>query len=539
MIQFATIIEPTAEPLRPEGKPMTDAPTIWGLTPTQIHDRYWATHGIQIIRQGEQTTIIGSAKLFLLTAPRTLLLFDPPKLIRGEHALLCLRLHDQRDNVYFERMECDAEGNLIGFRRQYNGGDALLARAFLTRSSELASLWQQAESMREAHRKLKSAAPRRSRRVQSITASVYDRADAAQVVQFMHRLVAEWNRPDLTIHRPRRYVPGQQNFLTPSPATAAFGSEAQARRGEGWGEGLKKIKSVLQSESISSALTVAKGAPTSHAIWADRDLTIGRSVRFIGPAWIGVGRKLEVETVVIGPAILWDDPHSPAQPIESVRWETIQPTGKTAAPIRPRRRPSLSRAIKRGFDFAIALVGIAITVPFYPLVILAIWLEDGRPFFFAHRREGRFGREFPCLKFRSMRKEADDSQGHLTQVNQADGPHFYVEYDPRLTRIGRLLRKTNIDELPQLFNVLLGHMSLVGPRPSPYEENQFCPAWREARLSVRPGLTGLWQVRRTRQSGLDFQEWIKFDIEYVESAGWKLDLAILWQTVWKVVRMEG
>jgi lipopolysaccharide/colanic/teichoic acid biosynthesis glycosyltransferase len=89
--------------------------------------------------------------------------------------------------------------------------------------------------------------------------------------------------------------------------------------------------------------------------------------------------------------------------------------------------------------------------------------------------------------------------------------------------------------LPQLWNVLLGDMSLVGPRPSPYSENQFCPAWREARLSMRPGITGLWQVRRTRQPGLDFQEWIKFDIEYVENAGWAMDLSILWQTIFAVL----
>src|SRR5678816_4224778 len=108
--------------------------------------------------------------------------------------------------------------------------------------------------------------------------------------------------------------------------------------------------------------------------------------------------------------------------------------------------------------------------------------------------------------------------------NQADGPQFYMERDVRVTRVGRFLRKTRIDELPQFFNVLRGHMSVVGPRPSPFKENQYCPAWREARLSVRPGITGLWQVSRTRSKGQDFQEWIKFDIEYVRQGGWMLDL---------------
>ena len=96
--------------------------------------------------------------------------------------------------------------------------------------------------------------------------------------------------------------------------------------------------------------------------------------------------------------------------------------------------------------------------------------------------------------------------------------------------------KTSIDELPQFFNVLLGHMSVVGPRPSPYEENQFCPPWREERLSVRPGITGLWQVKRSRIEGLDFQEWIRYDLEYVKKANFGFDLWIIYQTVCLLVR---
>jgi lipopolysaccharide/colanic/teichoic acid biosynthesis glycosyltransferase len=110
-----------------------------------------------------------------------------------------------------------------------------------------------------------------------------------------------------------------------------------------------------------------------------------------------------------------------------------------------------------------------------------------------------------------------------------------MENDPRITRVGRVLRKYHLDELPQFFNVLVGDMSVVGPRPSPRKENQFCPPWREARLSVRPGITGLWQVCRTRRAGSDFQEWIKYDLEYVERRTFWLDMKIIAQTVWQIL----
>jgi lipopolysaccharide/colanic/teichoic acid biosynthesis glycosyltransferase len=130
-----------------------------------------------------------------------------------------------------------------------------------------------------------------------------------------------------------------------------------------------------------------------------------------------------------------------------------------------------------------------------------------------------------------MRKDAEQIKARLAEENLADGPQFYIAHDPRLTRVGHFIRKLNIDELPQFVNVLLGHMSVVGPRPSPRAENQYSPAWREARLSVRAGVTGLWQVCRTRRPGLDFQEWIKFDLQYVQNPGWRTDLSIIFKTI--------
>jgi lipopolysaccharide/colanic/teichoic acid biosynthesis glycosyltransferase len=183
-----------------------------------------------------------------------------------------------------------------------------------------------------------------------------------------------------------------------------------------------------------------------------------------------------------------------------------------------------------------AILALLVTLPFYPFVMLAIFLEDGWPFFYAHERETMGGRTFGCIKFRSMRKGADSLKTELAAVNEADGPQFFIDNDPRLTWVGRLLRRTNIDELPQFINVLLGHMSVVGPRPSPRLENQCCPEWRETRLSVRPGITGLWQVRRTRLRGHDFQEWIKYDIQYVETMSLRLDAKLLWHTVLVIIR---
>jgi lipopolysaccharide/colanic/teichoic acid biosynthesis glycosyltransferase len=135
-----------------------------------------------------------------------------------------------------------------------------------------------------------------------------------------------------------------------------------------------------------------------------------------------------------------------------------------------------------------------------------------------------------------MRKDSEEIKARLMAQNQADGPQFFIKNDPRLTKVGAFIREYQIDELPQLFNIVKGDMRVVGPRPSPFKENQYCPPWREARLSVRPGLTGLWQISRTREEGNDFQEWIKYDIRYVEKQSFWLDLWIIWRTIVLLVK---
>ena len=169
-------------------------------------------------------------------------------------------------------------------------------------------------------------------------------------------------------------------------------------------------------------------------------------------------------------------------------------------------------------------------------IAVAVVVNVGLPIFFGHVRQTKGGHDFKCWKFRTMLRNAEALVPTLKSEDLADGPQVNIKNDPRITRIGHLLRRTHLDELPQFWNVLVGDMSLVGPRPSPDRENQFCPAWREARLSVRPGLTGLWQIERTRAPGMDFQEWIKYDIEYVNRASLLLDLRICCKTVIKIVR---
>lgn len=190
-------------------------------------------------------------------------------------------------------------------------------------------------------------------------------------------------------------------------------------------------------------------------------------------------------------------------------------------------------AVKQLFDVVASVIALIVLSPLLLVVAVLIKLDSRGPVIFQHRRErgGGGGREFKCYKFRTMRADAHNMQRQLVKQSHVDGPHFKIEDDPRVTKLGKFLRATNIDELPQLFNVVRGDMSLIGPRPSPFRENQVCIPWRRARLSVRPGITGLWQIcRRDRGEG-DFQEWIYYDIQYVRNLSPWLDLKILLATI--------
>jgi lipopolysaccharide/colanic/teichoic acid biosynthesis glycosyltransferase len=200
-------------------------------------------------------------------------------------------------------------------------------------------------------------------------------------------------------------------------------------------------------------------------------------------------------------------------------------------------RFSYARFFKRIADIAVAGITLLLFVPFFLVIAVAIKLSSSGPLFFKDKRQGLHGKEFNCIKFRTMIVGADDMQDKMRALNQVDGPQFKIDDDPRVNSVGRFLRATYIDEVPQFINVLLGQMSVVGPRPSPESENESCPFWRYARLSVRPGITGLWQVFGTREPLKDFQEWIHYDVKYVEKLSLKLDLWICYKTVRKMIKL--
>lgn len=194
---------------------------------------------------------------------------------------------------------------------------------------------------------------------------------------------------------------------------------------------------------------------------------------------------------------------------------------------------------KRSIDIFGGLIALTVFAPVFALVAIAIKLDSPGPILFRQKREGKDGREFEILKFRTMRMGAEDEQSDLRakRNNEQDGPAFKLTNDPRVTRVGRYLRRVCLDELPQMFNVLVGHMSLVGPRPLPIQESYRSKIWHRRRLEVLPGLTCIWQVQGRRD--IEFDEWMRMDIEYIQQRGFALDMRLLFQTALVVILHRG
>ncbi len=201
--------------------------------------------------------------------------------------------------------------------------------------------------------------------------------------------------------------------------------------------------------------------------------------------------------------------------------------------------PRAGALVKRGIDVVGALVGLLLTLPFLPIVAALIKLDSPGPVFFPQIRVGKGGRPFCMLKLRTMREGADDEKAAVAHLNQSDDARlFKIPEDPRVTVVGRVIRRWSLDELPQLYNVLVGDMSLVGPRPFFESDLEDYEAHHFDRLAVQPGLTGLWQVSG-RSDVLEFEEVVRLDRYYIERWSLALDLAILARTIPTVAKRRG
>jgi lipopolysaccharide/colanic/teichoic acid biosynthesis glycosyltransferase len=315
--------------------------------------------------------------------------------------------------------------------------------------------------------------------------------------------------------------------------------------------------------SLNEELLVSASSAASRTTNGKRRSKVESSVRLLGPVVLHDGAKIEHGATVIGPTVIGSGAviRAHATVAQAVIAEGVEVPG--GAVVRQQvlaggpisnsdrggrrfseafgasgftelydERPSSAyRRVKAVAEAAISTMLLALLSPLLGLLALAVKLESRGPVFYGDMREGLNGRMFRCFKFRTMIPDAHSRQRELMRRNEVDGPQFKMQRDPRVTRVGRWLRATSLDELPQLYNVVRGEMSLVGPRPSPFRENQLCVPWREGRLSVRPGITGLWQVCRHDRSESDFHQWIDYDLQYVRHMSFWVDVKIVIATV--------
>lgn len=194
------------------------------------------------------------------------------------------------------------------------------------------------------------------------------------------------------------------------------------------------------------------------------------------------------------------------------------------------------RRAKRALDIVVSVTLLPLIVPVLLLCALAIRLDSPGPAFFSQSRTGRGGHRFRMWKLRTMVRNADELKAQYAHLNELTYPDFKITDDPRVTRVGRVLRRTSLDELPQIVNVLKGEMSLVGPRPTSFSASTY-RLWHTARLEVQPGITGLWQI--SGRNELDFDDRLRLDVAYIRHRSFTLDLAILVRTIGTVASGRG
>lgn len=466
----------------------TTPPRIWGLSAGHFHGAYWRARGVQCVRRGRRQPWQPGVELFLLVEPDQLVMFDLAELsdrLTWHHAVITrVRLIDQDDEEYSEQVIADDDGFVQRIERRYRPRFQGSTRVIITRSRRVAKLWMAARNRREGWDRVRRSVP--------------------------------WAKVDHFKCRGRSFSAGnaQQDRL--------FLDEVI----EAWPDPGRSISGIVEIEP---------------RVWGHEALpqdSQSRTVR-IGPVWLGFGSEDERRTCLIGPAWIADRPGRTPRSDDAPAIREIDQVELAERTRQERQSPSgpgVTYAVaKRLTDLVFSATALLCLSPIMLVVAAMILMQDGWPIFFGHRRQGKDGKPFRCWKFRTMHRNAEQMARQLEEYNVCDGPQVFIQDDPRVTRIGRFLRDKHMDEVPQFFNVLLGQMSVVGPRPSPADENQYCPAWRDVRLSVRPGITGLWQLNRTREKGEDFQEWIRYDIEYVNRASYWFDLRIMIATAWAIL----
>jgi exopolysaccharide biosynthesis polyprenyl glycosylphosphotransferase len=217
--------------------------------------------------------------------------------------------------------------------------------------------------------------------------------------------------------------------------------------------------------------------------------------------------------------------------------EYVPGQGMPLFELRPPMLTGVEWATKRVFDLVVAVIVLVLGTPLWLLLAAAIKLDSRGPIVYVDRRIGVGEREFGMLKFRTMVVDAAERQTELEEVNEASGPLFKIRDDPRVTRVGRVLRRLSMDELPQLVNVLRGEMSLVGPRPLPLRDHALLEDWHRARALVLPGMTGLWQI--SGRSGLEFDDLVRLDFTYIENWSIWSDVSIIARTIPAVLSGRG
>jgi lipopolysaccharide/colanic/teichoic acid biosynthesis glycosyltransferase len=200
------------------------------------------------------------------------------------------------------------------------------------------------------------------------------------------------------------------------------------------------------------------------------------------------------------------------------------------------RTPRFYAVTKRALDLGLSLLALPIVLPVGLLCVLAIRLESPGPVLFAQQRTGQHGVRFPMFKFRTMVQNAEELKASLQHLNILPPPDFKIPNDPRITRVGGFLRKTSLDELPQILNVIRGEMSIVGPRPTSFAASTY-DLWHSERLEVVPGITGLWQIKG--RGTMTFDERLRLDIEYIERRSTMLDLRLIAETALAVFKGSG